>query len=98
CDLKDVADGAIKVESEIRDYARGGDVARLEIARQMRADINIDRNAGDHADEAPAVGAAACFHDQGDQEDADEKRVERQEGRVERQVLVAQCDVAAQSK
>src|SRR4029079_17124891 len=45
-DLKDVADGAVNIEAEISDHAFGRDIARLKIARQMRADVNINRDTG----------------------------------------------------
>src|SRR5262249_18009203 len=97
-DLKDVADGAVQVEPEIGNHALGRDIPGLEITRQMRADINVDRDAGDHADEAPAVGPPARFRNQRDQKNADDECIERQESRVERQVLVTQRDVTTKYK
>ena len=63
-DLQNRSDRTVDVEAEIDDHTLRRDVAGLEIAGQMRADVDVDRHCRDHADEAPAVGAAACLHDQ----------------------------------
>ena len=63
----------------------------------MRADIDVDRHRGDHADEAPTVGAAAGFHDQHDEQGADDQAAQRDQCRFVGKRRIAGGDVAAQS-
>ncbi len=56
---QDRADHAVDVEAEVDDQPLGRDRAGLEIARQVRADVDVDRHRQDDGDEAPAGGAAA---------------------------------------
>ena len=69
-DCEDRADHAVDVEAEIGDQPLRRDPAGLEIARQVRADVDVDRHRQDDGDEAEARGAAARFQHQEQQDRA----------------------------
>ena len=96
--LQDRADHAVDVEAEIGDEPLGRDPARLEIARQVRADVDVDRHRQDDGDEAEARGAAARFQHEEQEDRAADDAFHRQHRELVGQRLVAHEDIAAQQE
>src|SRR5262249_7018821 len=80
------------------DEPLGRDPARLEISRQARTDIDIDRHRQDDADEAETRGAAARVQHQEYEDGAADDAFHRQHRQLVGQRLVAHEDVAAQQE
>ena len=98
CHRQDRADHAVGVEAEVGDHPLRRHPAGLEIARQIRADIDVDRHCQDDRDEAEARGAAAAFQHQEQQDRAADDAFDRQHREFVGQRLVAHEDVAAQDE
>jgi hypothetical protein len=97
-DLEDRADDAVDVEPDIDDEPFRGHVAGLEVAGQIRADVDVDRHRQDDADEAPAGNPAAPFKYQNGEDRAADDAFARQQRDLIGQRLVAHRDVAAEQE
>ncbi len=95
---QDRADDAVDVEPVVDDQPFRRDVAGLEVAGQVGADVDVDRHCQDDADEAPARHPPARLQHQGDQDRAADDALARQQRDLVGQGLVAHCDVSAEDQ